>query len=62
MKFSEFSDFKAYSKEVIRLGNKMKQQPSDIIRTQDIEICYREKMDSGIAAKYCADRADWVNY
>ena len=60
MKFDEFPDFQCYSKEVTRLGNKMKQLPTDVIRTQDVEFCYQNKMDSGIAAKYCADRADWA--
>ena len=59
MKFDEFPDFQSYSKEVIRLGNKMKQSNNDVIRTQDVEHCYKNNMDSGIAAKYCADNADW---
>lgn len=59
MKFAEFSNFQSYAKEVVRLCNKMK-QPNDVIRTQDVESCYQNKMDSGIAAKYCADRADWA--
>ena len=60
MKFAEFSNFQSYAKEVIRLGNKMTQKSTDVIRTQDVESCYQNKMDSGIAAKYCADRADWA--
>ena len=59
MKFDEFPDFQSYSKEVIRLGNKMTQKSTDVIRKQDVEFCYQSKMDSGIAAKYCADHAYW---